>query len=269
MVDMKNRKYEGQGQCSNCSGPIKLGGKCCRQCRKANAKQRREAKALRKQLLSQRLCRKCGKPIGNLDPRQVYCSRGCVKLERVSVTCLVCGKTIERTTEALKRHPNACCSLECQRQHALVENHSQKDGPDWHRRSLEARKRWREQKRRQRRIAGWYGAVSRKLSDIAPNKVDGWMAAVRSRLSSHAGRVSKRPKDDKHSQSVYEAIERLDRRRSWFDRPGWYKKIANKLSNSTKRRRRKHEVKRIKGCGDTQQDRGVWSQMRFDWLADN
>jgi hypothetical protein len=101
---------QGGGMCISCWGLAK------------EEKERR-----RKELLN-RKCRNCGKKLNTTDKRQITCGNECgyaVRIKpRKEVSCCVCGKALIR--RAASQHKSHCCSLECQRKHALIYNHSAK-----------------------------------------------------------------------------------------------------------------------------------------------
>ena len=117
------------------------------------------AREIRHKSLRNRPCKACGRPINSLDKRQVKCGLRCPGFRTV-VTCCVCGKDVERYSKAARE--NNCCSLECQREHAL-ENNRGKAKPDWHKRSLRAKEKYRNERRKLRAS----NSVSRRFFVIA------------------------------------------------------------------------------------------------------
>lgn len=93
----------------------------CRECAKTGkARQKRRANYVQKM---QRTCIKCGLQFTAKRQEQQVCRQSC-KLPTVDVQCCVCGKQTERSVRDAKKRDAFCCSLECQRQLALVVNHS-------------------------------------------------------------------------------------------------------------------------------------------------
>jgi hypothetical protein len=117
-------------------------GRCCK-CW-GDDKERNKLKAAAMLL---RPCKVCGKAIGTNDKRQVVCSRNCafqnLRKGRIEVKCCNCGKSVFRYEAALKIRSVFSCSLKCQRQYALVKNHSTASKVDWLSKSADAKARWR------------------------------------------------------------------------------------------------------------------------------
>lgn len=266
MDDVKNTKYKLQGQCTYCKGPCKASAKRCMACREKQIKQalidKQTAREKARQALLDRPCKHCGKPINTLDKRQVKCGLHCSGTKKV-VTCDVCGKPVEKYKSQIGKFRINCCSDDCQRVWAG------KCGKDWEQASIKARKRWTRERRKQRRKNNkWLCSIARKLSCSTIENKD-WKYRIRTRLSSANGRKRKgRNRHCKPSGSVLAAIRRIESKRKYFELSAWQKKIGNKLSNVAHRRRRKVEIKRIKGRSDLQETRGVWVQLCFDWLED-
>lgn len=271
-----SQTYLRQGTCQRCGSAIKAGCKYCMLCRvEAPKEQTRLRRESRHRHLLTRLCKNCGNPIGTLDPRQTVCSKQCGyeirTLERVSSQCIVCGETVERYRSQAEKHKGVCCSLECQRKHALEINRGPGGFPetDWIRRSLKAKARWHRHRSRNRRNANkWFCQIARRMQrKYAVLDKDTWEYKIGLRLNAGRGRKSKRKIGDPiPSGSISSAIRKIDQRRKYFEMDDWSKKIGNKLSSMSGRRRRKHES-RIKSGGDKEQVKSGWIQMCFDWVG--
>lgn len=90
-----------------------------------------------------RCCKVCGKCINSLDTRKVTCSVECGfegrRQEKVAVECVACGESVKRYKKAVELQSTFCCSKQCQKQWALITNHSSKN-----RVSNAAKMRWRQ-----------------------------------------------------------------------------------------------------------------------------
>ena len=100
-------------------------------------------------MLLARPCKTCGQPINSFDKRQVRCQLNCPGM-KVEVSCCICGKAKEVYKSQIKE--NHCCSLECQRHFALVDNRGITK-PNWTARSKEAKKNWKKQEEKRRRCS--------------------------------------------------------------------------------------------------------------------
>lgn len=214
-----------------------------------------------------RPCKRCGKPLNSLTKSQVACTGGCLGWNKaVDVECKVCGIVFEATEGRLKKFGDLCCSKTCQSQLALVDNRC-RIKVDWDKRSRKAKEKWKRVSSKMRRSL-WFNAVKARLSKIGYRPSDSWHAAVSSRLSTSLGRERVRSQKARHSQSVREALSRVDRKREWHESSALYKKVVNKLSNNRKRRARKNVRKREKSSENRCEDKGVWVQMCLDWMDD-
>lgn len=223
-----------------------------------------------------RPCKTCGKPIDSKDKRQVVCSKRCGHDGRsqgkVLIECAVCGKQVERYTRHASKFKVACCSLGCQRQHALNENRGGKKR-DWDKSSAKARKEWyrlSQKQRRDRRYGDYTKAIFRKIEKAKPQPLRcPWVVSIGVRLATGANRDCTRRQVGKVSGSIERAIQNLYYRRKYHEIPDWKKKVSNKLSSMSGRRRRKANAKNKKNesRSDTREDSAVWAQMCFDWMV--
>lgn len=224
-----------------------------------------------------RPCKTCGKPIGSKDKRQVVCSKRCGHDGRsqgkVLIECAVCGKQVERYARQASKFKVACCSLECQRQHALNENHSSKTRKDWSKSQVKARKDWRIKQQRERQGKNtWFVAAKKSLKKVLGRHLpdfDSWEYRVGLRIATHKGRSSSKPVTPKHSRTIEQALRKVRARRKQFERSDWHKSVATKLSSHKSRRRAKHERSRknIESVASGRQDSSQWSQVCFEWMG--
>ena len=77
-----------------------------------------------------RCCKTCGKCMSSLDARKVTCSVECGfkgrRQEKVAVECVVCCESVQRYKKSVELRSMFCCSKQCQKQWALITNHSSK-----------------------------------------------------------------------------------------------------------------------------------------------
>lgn len=161
------------------SFPEYRGGDCGACFRKRKEQENRELLA--------KPCKVCGKEIGSKDKRQVVCSRACafrnLRKDRIEVKCCNCGKSVFRYPHALKVRSVFSCSLECQRQYALVENHSS-GIIDRLGKSAEAKQKWKRASSRDRGNQNRWWVICR-AGNIAKRtrSDDPWKRKFRSSLS--------------------------------------------------------------------------------------
>lgn len=78
-----------------------------------------------------RCCKTCGERMNSLDTRKVVCSVECGfegrRQKKVVVDCVVCGVSVQRYRKAVNSQSVFCCSNLCQKQWALITNHSSKN----------------------------------------------------------------------------------------------------------------------------------------------
>ena len=240
-------------------------------CHACHAKQREEKYTVK--------CRGCGTRFPT-SLKKPYCSNECrlrhkpIQHRKFQGECCVCGKQVVR--RVYKNRKRVCCSLECQRKLALSIN---KGGPetDWLVRSKKARGKWISASRKVRSCASgenkWQNAIRKglaRIKSIAKKNVvnDRWHHALLNRFSSHRGRDVVRKQHLKPSGSISRALTRVDCERAWFSKDEWNKKLGNKLSSLSSRRRRKRNAKRVKNSVSEEKTGSVTVQMCFDWLAD-
>jgi len=270
MVKVKDTesKYAKRGQCGFCLAPCKSGAKQCMKCRTNRPKEKTRIKrALEHERLLNRPCKKCGNPINSLDKRQVKCGLRCPGY-REFVSCCVCGSMVQKYKGEVR--DKNCCSLNCQRKHALEINRGRLK-VNWDKRSLNAKLNWNKNQSRTRSLANkWSKDLCSKILRINKSNIkDVWEYRISTRLSSAKGRAVKRAKKCVASDSIERALKRIIQKRNYFEMDCLSKKIGNKLSNISHRRRRKNEIKRIKGRSNTKENNGLWVQMCFDWVGDN
>lgn len=228
-------------------------------------------------------CKQCGVAIIGSEKKpglgcKRYCSVACrhktAAEKRTEVQCCVCGKAIIRAAWDLAKRDRFCCGLACQRQLSMVDNHSSNcRDKDWLTASQNAKVKYKQQQSNKRAIQ-FCRDVRRALANLAnrtgartPEKT--WESAILQRIIAGRGRVRHRQmRVSRASGGVYKALARIAQRRRYHELSEWEKRIGNKLSNSTKRRRRKHENKRIKSERDTPAIDATWVQVCFDWMAD-
>jgi hypothetical protein len=220
--------------------------------------------------LRNRPCKVCGNKINSTSVHKVTCSAECgresQKVERVKVSCCNCGKVVEKYPCHVRE--NNCCSDDCQRKWAGS------CGVDWLCRSKKAKTKWKEDRRNQRFNSSLYGlwnkSIRRQLLRARPQeKQDAWTAAINVRFTSSRGRDVVKKQTLKPSGSIDKALARIDSKRVWFSKDEWDKKLSNKLSSLSSRRRRKRNAKGIKDCSSSTEARGVAVQMCFDWMEDH
>ena len=256
---------QGGGMCISCWGLAK------------EEKERR-----RKELLN-RKCRNCGKKLNTTDKRQITCGNECGYAVRVKprkeVSCCVCGKALIRRADS--QHKSHCCSLECQRKHALIENRGEVKKkvklPVLYRCELcgAASKQRRCLNRGciGKAVAKAIAIVSQKrlALDYANTEAGSWNISIASRLNYSLSRVSsiKRNKSNVFSGDAWLALDHLAKRRQYYNKSSWEKKIGNKLSNMNKRRKRKYGHQRDKSnCKASDGEvGGPRLQMCFDWMG--
>ena len=246
-------------------------GRCCK-CW-GDDKERNKLKAAAMLL---RPCKVCGKAIGTNDKRQVVCSKECGHKgrtqEKVELSCCNCGKKVERYKSRLKFRSVFACSLECQRQYALVENHSTASKVDWLKKSAEAKERWKKAKSRERRLKNeLFAGVAKRLRKVRPLVVDteSWEYRVGTRLSAAVGRKQRRKNVFRQSNSIESAISKLDRRRAWWLMDPWEKKVSFKLSSHSARRSRKDAIRQaVESSPGVCEDSRKWVQVCFEWMGD-
>ena len=223
-------------------------------------------------------CKVCGKAIGTNDKRQVVCSKECGHKgrtqQKVELPCCNCGKKIERYKSRLEFRSVFACSLECQRQYALIENHSTAGKTDWIKKSAEAKKRWNVIDSRKRRLCNpWMRKIRKKLDKCKESKVDtkSWKYRVALRLNAAVGRKRRKQVEAKASRTVEQALRKIREKRKLFELSDWEKKIGWKLSSHKARRARKENAQKhgqVEGVSGRCQDKGKWVQVCFEWVAD-
>lgn len=253
----------------------------CRDCRDIAAIVRNERKSRK----NKSPCKVCGKLIHNSNGR-VTCSPECSKIhsqrskveKRIEVECCACGVSVTRYKNALKNQERFCCSIDCQRHFALVENRSTAGKIDWVERSKRAKELFKRRSTRKRRMKNeWFVAISRLLSKSSnkPCDFESWEYRVRSRFSASNGRVTRRKNNYACSSSVEQALAKIIQRRKYFELSEWEKKIGFKLSSHKARRSRKNANKQTRtsfekaheGVCYVEKDRKQRMQMCFEWLA--
>lgn len=129
-----------------------------------------------------RPCKNCGKPVNQKDPRQKMCSAKCGydnrSLGKVVVQCFVCGKNVERYTRHFNKFNKACCSLDCQRQHSIVDNRGHAK-INWVARSKLMREIWSAESSQARKgfsVAGkWWSLCQKNCATYSKDfSVDAW-----------------------------------------------------------------------------------------------
>ena len=248
-------------------------GRCCKCWGDDKERNRLKAAAM---LL--RPCKVCGKAIGTNDKRQVVCSKECGHKgrtqEKVELSCCNCGKKVERYKSRLEFRSVFACSLECQRQYALIENHSTAGKTDWIKKSTEAKKRWKVIDSRKRRLCNpWMRKIRKKLDKCKELKVDtnSWKYRVALRLNAAVGRKRRKQVEAKASRTVEQALRKIREKRKLFELSDWEKKIGWKLSSHKARRARKENAQKhgqVEGVSSRCQDKGKWVQVCFEWVAD-
>lgn len=228
-------------------------GRYCRECVR-----RGDAGQLRRKLYEQKMtrqCLRCGDTFFAKRLKQKYCGGVCSRLGQSQVIedqCCVCAKAVKRHASALKKRDRFCCSLNCQRQLALVEN---KGCPpcDWISRSREAKKRWKisQSKLRKKRSFGatLHRIASKKLKD------PGCRVSIATRLSGiasinahrkHLGATGYRIHGENKQKTLGSVLQSLSRRPK--ETCKMKKKLADLASSQHKRMHRKSQAKRSKRC---------------------
>ncbi len=223
-------------------------------------------------------CKVCGKAIGTNDKRQVVCSRNCafqnLRKGRIEVKCCNCGKSVFRYEAALKIRSVFSCSLKCQRQYALVENHSTASKVDWLSKSAKAKRNWKASDSKRRRLCNpWMRKIRSKLDKCKASKVDteGWEYRIAVRLNAAIGRETRKQINPPHSRTIEQAIRKIRQKRKLFELSEWEKKIGWKLSSHKARRSRKRNAQKqrqVEGFGHPLQNQGKWIQVCFEWVGD-
>jgi len=153
------------------------------------------AKKLRREALLARPCNTCGQPINNLDKRQVRCQLNCPGM-KVEALCCVCGKAKE--VYKSQQRENHCCSLECQRQHALVDNHSCKNTERTEKQLKDIREAYRMQSRLRRKSIPsvsllWWRKCKKPIESLS--KDDVWLLKCRTASQTIKERASFREEE--------------------------------------------------------------------------
>lgn len=212
--------------------------RACRQCVKTGVAKKIRQKHYEK--LMRRVCESCGKQFIAQRKEQKICKQSCHKKQTVlRVRCCVCAKQFyKQEQKILDRN---CCSQECQRNLALVENR----GKPYPRKlpvlnsmfflSFSQCKRCTDEMRSVRRA--FYRLLERSKGNTKHS--DPWMRSVRSKLAAIRSRPAAGNAKSRVTGGLDGALNRMIRRSKWQRQGMWTLKIYNKLSNMKKRRRRK------------------------------
>lgn len=227
--------------------------KYCRDCRAKGLHRKRKP------------CKTCGKLFSG-DRKKRYCSKECRPVAKLIATeCEVCGKAIERV---VRKQKTFVCSRECQNEWALNINRG-KQGIDWNRRSSKAKERYyrRHSRSRFERWNKWkfrkrLASISYKRTKKNEAEQNPWIVPIETRLK--LAKTRRLRKRSRNRQRIYCPLEQIKRKRKWFERCKWEKKINNKLSNLTKRRRRKRVQEESCQSG-VRKAEVTRIQMRFEW----
>lgn len=269
-------------KCPGCNNQMKLGASICSSCRTAAALSRRIEKQKKIDALKNRTCKVCGKLIGSADPRRVVCSKQCgykdKEVPRVTVSCCVCNKKVLRSKKELSHRSKFCCSLDCQHAFALVMNRGRPRVNPFSINlpvllrcecgTLTINLQCTHCARISSCVRHQVQKVRKKRSDFEQKRSDPWVLAIRSRLTGARYREAKRKSGLVRLTNIERQIDRIANKRLFFCLDPWTKAIANKLSNLTKRRRRKDASKACY-CSRSQAEIGRKPvQMCFDWMGD-
>ena len=270
-----NGRHRRQYPCRQCGEPTKGPGLkyCGEECKAVYREAKRTIYP----------CKACGEPRPH---GSVYCKEcSPTKDHKPSLffisECEVCGIVFSKMKPQSDRQTTRTCGLECQRKLALVWKWEKGKIPpqlkpfihpvDWQERSAKAkvraqqqqsRKRW---KRRHKRAAQQLAKIRAKRSSWEHRLANPWEYAIQVRLTmARTRRRTTRIKKTAKPTSIENEIARVIQRRRWANTNPWAKKIANKLSNQNKRRRRKD----VQGCRNHEKARSQRLQMCFEWMAD-
>ena len=251
----------------------------CMKCRGRRIKEIAKERKDRLDRLRKRKCPKCSEEINSIDARKVFCSKRCSdaskKHEMICVKCTVCGITLERCKRKIESRKQFCCSLECQRQLALVENRGRiKKLPT----NVKLPTLWRcdcgelNQHKNCSNKNCFLRKIRRELRKALDRRKavefqESWDYAIASRLSSGRGRVKSKTKRGIQGFNASGAVNSIAARRKYAELCFWEKKIGNKLSNMAKRRKRKHESKKSNRFTSQTETYRQRVQMCFNWMA--
>lgn len=280
MVENENTENSNFGQCVCCKRKIKKRGKVCTHCRNYDRKKKAEQKKEEQFRLLNRKCKQCGNLLNSKDKRRVVCSKECGfafrRLKRFEVRCCQCHKLVQRTESQIKSRSKFCCSLHCQRLYALETNRGKPQKTPlsirlpvvW----LCECGQWNSRPKCENKNCIDRQCKAQLAKLIAKRKsfeeMDKWNYAIGLRLHSNKGRkgAGKTSREYK-ATSVENELRKLACKRFRFESCEWEKRIANKLSNMRKRRRRIRGKKNGDSSGGKTEVGRPAIQMRFDWMA--
>lgn len=259
----------GGSGCKYCGGPVQARGqyvpKKCGKCREGTG-----------------ICRTCGKRFKKPHGKSIWCSQECKdqseygKRSAVPVPCEACGKIVLKRASRLEIGAKSFCSNKCQGSVQGNNNSHLSRDIDWDVRSAKAKILWKARRSRERyriRYSKFAAALSRLNAKVRTRQQkDPLVAKMEYRLSSSLVRARKVEKKrvDANKAGIHEAIIRLNAATKWQSMDSVQRKMINKLSNLTKRRRRKDGNENTEGAGGciSQQIQGGQRQMCFKWMAD-
>lgn len=208
-----------------------------------------------------RFCRPC------LDKRKAH--------NHETFCCAVCAKQVTRRKTNKKKFNAKVCSLLCQQKWRVKVLHAK---------TLTARNQKKDQKvgekakRRAERNdqlklsvywSAWMRSQTRYVSQVAYYS-DAWFTKIYTRLCTARPVPIKRHRNSKHhSSGVARAVYTINRKLRYIQQDAWLVKIGNRLSNHSKRLRRKNENKKANSIAHQSEARGKWIQVCFDWLDDH
>lgn len=188
-------------------------------------------------------CKTCGINFKTADKRQVVCSRECGhrgrRKNRVSVTCGVCGKIVERyEAETLKRTSFAC-GKQCQVRMAA------RAGKDIVKASLRAKRKWYTKRSAERRKAnGWVRLCSCQLEklnsglkaeDVWKRRCQAAMVSLGKRAKAGCG------KKQREISTWGDAIEKAYSEKRTCSQSKWSKKCSSIVLNLKRRQLKRQQ----------------------------
>jgi hypothetical protein len=248
-------------KCNQCGVRLKYGKKC--QC-KIDAKKKRIEELLA------RSCPVCGNAINSKDPRKVTCSVQCgidrLRVSRVTVNCCVCKKPIKKYEKQVKE--NNCCSIECQREWALITNKGGRE-TDWLKRSSKAKKLWVKKRRKERLKVSTHGQWKRmavsQLESLLRDEPDDWMrrcfsssTGLEQRLFLSGAKKRRKPIKTFEELCIVTIVAKID----YSSMEEWSRKCYSTQKNMKWKRRlrnvKRHTLKHIEKEEVQVKQRSLW-----------
>lgn len=220
----------------------------------------------------------------NMFGREKGCSRrrfctSCLNKRKAenheTFCCAVCGKEVTRRKHHKKEFNAKVCSLLCQQKWRVSVLNAKTERARKERKEekvKEKAKRFAERKDQLKLSvywSAWMRSQTRYMSQLNYYS-DVWFTKIYSRLCTARPVPIKRHRKFKYNSSgEARAIYAINRKLRYMQQDAWIAKIGNRLSNHSKRLRRKNESKKANSIAHQGETRGKWIQMCFDWLVDH